>query len=198
MTFEVKLHQLLNKKRSLAQDMLNGSGDIKPGEFAIDDVIPQATGVVFKEEYLTLDDALQMRPNYFECLVAAIWNRRGFQEVIRTPGARDDGVDVVALNRPNGELIQCKSSSVDQTSLSWEAVKEVVAGAAAYQRKYPDVRFGLACVTNQHFNPTAHRHAENNGVMLYEQEHLEQLLTDYPVRLLDVEQYLYTDWEQAA
>ena len=41
-TFDVKLDQLLNKKRELASDMLNGSGDLAPGDFNIADVVPSA------------------------------------------------------------------------------------------------------------------------------------------------------------
>ena len=72
-----------------------------------------------------------------------------------------------------------------------------MAGAATYQRRHPDVQFKKACVTNQFFNATAHRHAENNHVELYDQQHLAQFLKDYPVRLLEVERFLYTDWNQA-
>ena len=39
-TFEVKLDQLLSAKRALAGDMLNGTGEVTPGDFAIEDVIP--------------------------------------------------------------------------------------------------------------------------------------------------------------
>lgn len=34
-TFDAKLHELLTYKRTLAQDMLNGTGDIRAGEFDI-------------------------------------------------------------------------------------------------------------------------------------------------------------------
>jgi SNF2 family DNA or RNA helicase len=39
-TFDVKLDQLLERKRSLAGDMLNGSSDISAADFQIDDVVP--------------------------------------------------------------------------------------------------------------------------------------------------------------
>jgi hypothetical protein len=40
-TFDEKLDQLLETKRKLSQDMLNGCGDVGPGEFAdIEDVAP--------------------------------------------------------------------------------------------------------------------------------------------------------------
>jgi Holliday junction resolvase len=193
-TFEMKLHELLARKRELADDMLNGAGDITPAEFDLADVAPDREEVLVAD-VVTLGDVLQMRPDYFEGLVAAIWQRRGFREVQRTPDSGDDGVDVVAIHRPQGELIQCKTSSSENARLGWEAIKDVVAGAAAYERRHPDVRFNRVCITNQFFNATAQRHAENNHVELYDQPRLAQLLADHPVRLTEIERFLYTRWE---
>lgn len=193
-TFEMKLHELLARKRALADDMLNGAGDISPAEFDIADVAPDREEVLLTD-VVTLDDVLQMRPDYFEGLVAALWQQRGFHEVQRTPGSGDDGVDVVAIQRPRGELIQCKTSSTENARLGWEAIKDVVAGAATYEKRHLDVRFNKVCITNQFFNATAQRHAENNHVELYDQSRLAQLLTDHPVRLVDIERFLYTTWE---
>jgi hypothetical protein len=39
-TFDMKLDELLVRKRALAGDMLNGAGDIMPGEFNVGDVVP--------------------------------------------------------------------------------------------------------------------------------------------------------------
>jgi superfamily II DNA or RNA helicase/Holliday junction resolvase len=194
-TFDMKLHQLLADKRTLAQDMLNGSGDIKPGEFDLMDVVPGGTEAIFAEA-VTIDDVLNMRHDYFECFIAALWQQQGFKEVMRTPDSGDDGVDVVAMNRPYGVLIQCKSSSIADTALGWDAIKDVVAGAPAYEKKHPAIRFGKACVTNQYFNSTAQRHAENNAVELYDQKRLAELLSKYPVKMMDVEKFLYTEWGQ--
>ncbi|MBZ4194792.1 MAG: restriction endonuclease, partial [Candidatus Contendobacter sp.] len=194
-TFEMKLHELLNRKRELADDMLNGTGDITPADFDLTEVIPTGEKALFPE-IISLDDVLQMRPDYFEGLVAALWQNRGFNEVQRTPGSGDDGIDVVAIRRPQGELVQCKTSSVENAKLGWDAIKDVVAGAATYQRRHPDVCFKKVCITNQFFNNTAQRHAENNGVELYDQHQLAQLLQDYPVRLLNIERFLYTQWDQ--
>ena len=195
-TFEMKLHELLNPKRELASDMLNGTGEISPSDFDLADVIPASDGFAL-DARITLDDVLQMRPDYFEGLVAALWQQRGFPEVQRTPTRGDHGIDVVALHRPHGELIQCKTSSCENAQLGWDAIKDVVAGAATYERRHPDVQFKRVCVTNQFFNATTQRHAENNHVELYDQQHLAQFLKDYPVRLLEVERFLYTDWNQA-
>ena len=60
-TFDVKLDQLLTSKRALAGDMLNGTGDVGPGEFAIEDVVPDSGDRAFSEG-ITLNDALRMEP----------------------------------------------------------------------------------------------------------------------------------------
>jgi len=84
---------------------------------------------------------------------------------------------------------------VARGNLSWEAVKDVVTGEAAYRMRHPGVEFQKACVTNQHFNATAVMHAEFNRVELYDQAKVAALLKQYPVTMLDVERFLYTEWE---
>jgi hypothetical protein len=193
-TFDVKLDELLTAKRSLAGDMLNGAGDVKPGDFAVEDIIPGADSVAFSAT-LSLDDALGMEWDYFECLIAAIWQKKGFQNVYRTP-RHDDGVDVVAITGKVGILIQCKSCGADGGALGWDAVKEVVSGEAAYRQRHPGVNFQRVCVTNQSFNSTASIHADLNNVELLSQKHLLKLLEEFPVRMLDVERFLYTEWTE--
>ena len=39
-TLDVKLDRLLHVKRDLALDMLNGSGDVVPSDFSLDDMVP--------------------------------------------------------------------------------------------------------------------------------------------------------------
>ena len=118
-TFDVKLDQLLTLKRTLAGDMLNGTGDVGPGEFALDEVAPNPDDTMFTST-LTLDDVLQMKWDYFECLIAALWQKKGFAAVYRTP-RQDDGVDVVAISDRIGTLIQCKCCGEDGRSLGWDA-----------------------------------------------------------------------------
>ena len=132
-TFDQKLNQLLEYKRGLANDMLNGSGDVGPNEFGLEDMVPKDVNLE-PDRNINLDDVLRMRPNYFEGLVAALWQKKGFRTVYRTSDSYDDGVDVVAI-ASNGELIQCKSSTVDDKTLGWEAIKDVVGGEASYRER---------------------------------------------------------------
>ena len=63
----------------------------------------------------------------------------GLRMVERTPSSGDNGVDVVALKPPFGDLIQCKTSTAEQ--LSWDAVKDVVTGEAFYKDPAPEHYF---------------------------------------------------------
>lgn len=192
-TFDVKLDQLLAYKRGLAEDILNGSGDVMPGDFNIVDVVPagDAGGL---DARVTLDVALRMPWNYFECLAGALWSKKGYA-CYRTPGTADNGVDVVALKAKKGQLVQAKTSGTDGASLGWEAVKDVVGGEAFYKRRHPGVAFDKICITNQFFNRLAHENAELNGVQLLEQTHLAEMLAEHDVSMLDVERVLFAEWQ---
>jgi hypothetical protein len=193
-TFDVKLDQLLTKKRELAGDMLNGSGDLGPGDFNVSDIIPGGD-IESIDERVNLEMALRMEWRHFEGMTAALWNKRGFPVCYCTPGANDNGVDVVAICGSKGELIQTKTSGNEGTKLGWETVKDVVGGEAFYRRKHPNVSFSKVGVTNQFFNSQAQSQAELNSVELIDQHRLGELLEQYSVTLMDIERLLYADWE---
>lgn len=195
LTFDVKLDQLLSKRRELASDILNGSGDLNPDDFNIADVVPEAD-VETIDERINLDIALQMDWRHFEGLAAVLWSKQGYELCYCTPGTNDQGVDAVAINGNHGVLIQTKTSSNEGTKLGWETVKDVVGGEAFYRRKHPNVDFKKVGVTNQFFNAQAHEQAELNNVELVDQTRLGELLTLYPVSMLELERLIYTDWEK--
>lgn len=192
-TFDVKLDQLLSKKRELANDMLNGSGDLNPGDFNLADVIPGGDAELI-DERVSLEMALRMEWRHFEGLAAALWSKRGYEVCYCTPGSNDQGVDVVAISGARGELIQTKTSANEGTRLGWETVKDVVGGEAFYRRKHPNVRFNKVGVTNQFFNAQAAEHAELNGVKLIDQRGLGDLLEKHSITMMDVERFLFNEW----
>lgn len=192
-TFDVKLDQLLTYKRELAKDMLNGAGDVKPGEFNLVEVVPEAERKDI-DERVSLDMALRMGWQHFECLAAVLWMKQGYT-CYRTPDSNDNGVDVVGLKAQIGKLIQVKTSGTDGAALNWDAVKEVVGGEAFYKRRHPAVSFGKVCITNQFFNRQAQENAELNAVELLDQTHLAQMLDAHEVTLLEVERMLYAEWQ---
>jgi hypothetical protein len=195
-TFDVKLDELLESKRALAQDMLNGAGDVTPGDFDVEEVAPPEAS--YTVEPVTLGKAISLGGHAFEALVAVLYAKRGY-EVIKTPNSGDHGVDVVALpvGTGRGKLIQAKASTRDGELLGWDGVKDVVAGHAHYAARFRGHAFELVCITNQYFNSHAHGQAETNSVKLIEQSALAAMLDETPVTMADVERILYKDWTAA-
>lgn len=189
-TFDVRLDELLEYKRGLAEDMLNGSGDLGAGDFDIGQVAAPESPKP-ESRSLSFDDVLTMQPRYFEAYVAVLSGRKGYSSVSLTPAAGDDGIDVVAIRDGEGELIQCKTSQRSDRELSWEAIKDVVTGCASYSQRYPGVKFKKVCVATQMFNAGAHRHAQLNDVELIDRQRLAELHEAHDITLDDVERMLW-------
>jgi SNF2 family DNA or RNA helicase len=189
-TFDVKLDQLLSRKRELATDMLNGSGDLGASDFDLRDVVPPGTaeGINPRVDIETTDN---MTGRYFEGLVAALWREQGNEWVTCTQYSGDHGVDVIAVSGGQGVLIQAKQSSSNGARLGWDVVKEVLGGEAYYQRQFPKIKFTKIGLTNQSFNANAHEHAQLNGILLIERPGLQSLLEQHVVTMADVERQLH-------
>jgi hypothetical protein len=192
-TFDVKLHQLLEYKREIAGDMLNGSGDVSGKDFDIHRMTPLGNGGIINP-LIDLDYVLTIAPKYLEGLTAALWQAQGYSVVYRTPDSGDDGVDVVALNSDGdkGVLIQCKSSVSDSRDITWDGIKDVVTGKASYELRHPGVLFDLVCLTNQRFNAKAKEQATLNNVSIVEQDDINELLNKYNnITFSDVERFVF-------
>ncbi len=192
-TFDVKLDQLLERKRGLAGDMLNGTGDLSPNDFNVSEIVPGGSTTVL-DEPVDIDTAMRMDWRMFEALAAALWLKQGLDLCYVTPPTGDHGVDVVAMRGTEGVLIQTKTSSIANSKLGWDTVKEVVGGEAYYRRKHPGIAFGKIGLTNQYFNVQAQEQAKLNDVQLVNRERLKALLEQFPVQLLELERLLFVDW----
>jgi flagellar hook protein FlgE len=190
--FDAKLDKLLEWKRGLSTDMLNVSGDVGPADFG--DLEAPDGGNAFGNELLDADDIRSMDADAFEAFCALLWSKRGYTQVLRTPKSGDGGVDVVATRGVEGVVIQCKSSSIENRELGWDAVKDVAAGVAAYAQRYPSVQFSMVAATNQRFNGTARQQAQILSVELIEGEDLLRLLVKYPVKRGELEQFMFANW----
>ena len=195
LTFDAKLDKLLDWKRGLSTDMLNGSGDVSPADFG--DLEAPDGGNAFGNELLGADDIRSMDPDAFEALCALLWSKRGYPRTIKTPRSGDGGVDVVAIRGAEGVVIQCKSSSIEGRELGWEAVKDVAAGVGAYAQRHPGVSFSMVAATNQRFNGTARQQAEILRVELVDGDDLERLLAKHPVKRGELERFLLANWMAA-
>jgi HJR/Mrr/RecB family endonuclease len=186
-TFDEKLDKLLDYKRELSHDMLNGSGDLTPADFA--DIQSPDGGTAYSEEYIETDDLLSLSPDSFEVCCALLWVKQGYSKTFKTPKNGDGGVDVVAIKGNQGVLIQCKSSGIEGKELGWEAVKDVSAGAAAYRMRYPQVQFELVAVTNRRFNQVAKQQSRILNVTLVEGEDLQSILKQYPIQRGELDRF---------
>ncbi len=193
LTFDAKLDALLEWKRGLSTDMLNGTGDVCPSDFG--DLGAPDGGSAFGDEFVSPDDLESLDADAFEAFCAILWSKMGYRKTRRTPKSGDGGVDVVAISGKTGVLIQCKSSSVDGRELGWEAVKDVVAGSAGYATRFPGIRFSLAAVTNRRFNGTARAQAAVNHVELVDFDGLVERLRERPVKKGELASYLFEGWE---
>lgn len=168
-TFEAKLDTLIRSKLDLASDMLNGiGGDFSPFEFDIPKPQNANTSML-----LTLEDIDALDGDEFEKFCQLFLAKDGW-EARQTPKTQGDGgIDVIAINKNKGLLLQCKRSS---KTLGWDAIKEVAAGAARYEKLYAGIDFTKIAVTNQFFNPTAKEQANHNRVILWERTQLASRL----------------------
>ncbi len=172
-TFEVKLAKLIDAKKELAADMLNCPGEIDYRDFALlQDEKGENVNYTSSFSSDVLDD---IGPLEFEDLCKDLWLAQGYSQAYTTPPSGDGGIDVVAIKGDEGVLVQCKSTSSNRP-LGWDAVKDVVAGAAAYQARHPGVRFERAIATNGKFNDTAHKQAALHNVAVYERRQIEKLI----------------------
>jgi len=191
-TFDQKLDELLQQKRELSAEMLNGSGDIKPADFG--DLEAPDGGNAFGSDLILKDDIRSMSGEAFEAFCAVLWSKQGFTRTIKTPRVGDGGIDIVAIRNSEGVLIQCKSSSLDGRGLGWEAVKDVAAGSAAYAAQYKGITFRMVAVTNQYFNGAAKTQANNLHVELVDGDDIEKMLLTYPIQRGEIAQFLLGRW----
>lgn len=182
-TFDVKLDELLELKRSLAGDMLEGAGAVSFADFDLRDIAPDAEKTL-RNDPVTLDLVERSAPVFFEALAAVLWQMQGYR--CQMTQQSDAGVDVVGIRGQEGILIQCKTSSSMDRRLGWEAVRDVAGGTAIYEEKYPTVRFRRIGMTNQRFNGRAHERARASNVQLIEQDGIARLLNEHPIGRLDV------------
>lgn len=192
LTFDAKLDKLLDWKRGLSTDVLNGSGDVSPADFG--DLEAPDGGNAFGNELLGADDIKSMDPEAFEAFCALLWSKQGYKRTIKTPRSGDGGVDVLAIRGLEGVVIQCKSSSVEGRELGWEAVKDVAAGVVAYAQRHPGVVFSMVAATNQRFNGTARQQAKTLHVELVDGDDLAVLLAKHPVKRGELEGFLLASW----
>lgn len=103
----------------------------------------------------------------FEWWCAGLLRKNGFSNVEVTKASNDQGVDVLAEKGGIKYAIQCKRYSSD---LGNTPIQEVHAGKAFY-----GCHVGVV-MTNQHFTKGAVELAEKTGVLLWDRDHITDLM----------------------
>ena len=184
-TFDVILHELLERKRQLSQDTLfpTEQAEVKPTEIleGLRPTHPESGS----SAPLTIEDADRLDPRFFEVLVAALFEKQGHR-VTLTPYTGDKGADVI-VHQGNGEsgfLIQVKQRQAGGKPGS-EAVNEILAAKPFYEEKY-GTTFRPLVITNQAFTKEARERSRADRVETHERKWLMQNLTQYPVTWEDI------------
>ena len=190
-TFDVILHELLERKRQLSQ------GTLFPTERAevtpLDILTSLQPTQIEKDSSLSLttEDIDRLEPRSFEVFVAALFEKQGYR-VGLTPYSGDKGADVIAHSH-QGEtsdlLIQVKQRKEGGKSGS-EAVDEIVAAKSFYEEKY-DTTFQPMVITNREFTKEARQFSRKNQVQMHERKWLRQNLKKYPVMWKDISEFRF-------
>ena len=185
-TFDVILHELLERKRQLSQGALFPT---EQAEVTPLDLLTSLQATQPEQEsssWLTIEDIDRLEPRSFEVFVAALFEKQGYR-VGLTPYSGDKGADVIAHSH-QGEtsdlLIQVKQRK-ESGKPGREAVSEIVAAKPFYEEKY-DTSFQPMVITNREFTKEARQFSRANQVQMHERKWLIQNLKKYPVTWKDI------------
>ena len=191
-TFDVILHELLERKRQLSQGTLFPTEQVEVTRAEILDELRQTPTQTQGSSRLTIKDADRLNPDIFEAFVAALFQAQEYR-VKLTPYSGDKGADVIAYHsqgETDGLLIQVKQRR-DGRKPEGDAVDEILAAKPFYEEKC-GVTFEPVIVTNREFTNQARQHATLNHVKMYEREWLIASLEQYPLTWQEVNNCLQT------
>ena len=191
-TFDVILHELLERKRQLSQGTLFPTEQAEVTQKEILEKLQPIPVENEKKSPLTIEDVDKFEPRFFEAFVAALFKEQGYY-VVLTPHSGDKGADVIARQRGNdagsGMLIQAKHRQTGGKS-GHHAVDEILSAKRFYEEKY-GTTFQLAVITNREFNKPARQYSRSQQVEMYEREQLIKNLKQYSVTWQDVNKCLF-------
>ena len=180
-TFDVVLHELLERKRQLSQGTLFPT---EQAEVTRKEILDELRGTRAQPQDatpLSIEDADALEPAAFEAFVASLFQAQGYR-VELTPISSDKGADVIAHQRQdesNGLLIQVKQRK-EGGKPGGDAVDEIVAAKTFYEERY-GTGFQLVIVTNREFTRQARRYASSKNVLTHERKWFKQSLKRHPV-----------------
>ena len=185
-TFDVVLHELLERKRQLSQGTLFPTEQAEVTRKEILDELRRTRAQPQDGPPLTIEDADALDPEFFEAFVAALFQAQEYR-VELTPYSGDKGADVIAYQNQgeaSGLLIQVKQRK-EGSKPGNDAVDEIIAAKSFYEVRF-NRTFQPIIITNREFTRQACRHAASNHVTMYERKWLKRSLKQHPVTLREV------------
>lgn len=185
-TFDVILHELLERKRQLSQDTLfpTERAEVKPAEIL--DALQSMPPETKHDIPLSIEDVDKLTPEFFEIFVAALFYKQGYKVEV-TPYSGDKGADVIVhplRSENSGFLLQVKQRNTGGKP-GYEAVDEIIAAKSFYEEKYAET-FQPIVITNRTFTNEAHQLSRTKVVQIYERKWIIENLKQYPVTWTDV------------
>lgn len=184
-TFDVTLDRLLEQKRALSRDILNGGASLTPGDFSILDG-PEGMKSDLRKP-ISRSIVQRMDASEFEEFISVLWSRKEGGTAQRVGGSGDKGVDVVVSSLGRACLIQAKTSAKRDIELGWAAICQVVGGKEHYAQRFPvDTAIELVAVSNQKFSRDALEQARLNNVFVFDIDGIERLLREHQVMMHEI------------
>lgn len=176
-SFDIKLHQLLERKRTLSRDLLSAP---PASSKELDQLLADVMGNMHQQQATTearlLDQLDIMEPLQFEDWVASRLNALGFA-VQKTPASGDGGADIIATAQPGkgvpNLLVQCKHTQSPDRPLGHDGIAEVIRSRNRYA--LPDPTVCLLVTNAQTLSTAGHHMAQENLVRLLGRPALESL-----------------------
>ncbi|MFH0810415.1 MAG: SNF2-related protein [Pseudomonadota bacterium] len=188
-TFDEKLDDLLKRRRQLATDFLMPIPDEErlSRELA-EGILCEHEGDRGEVRPLNMHDIPDLAWDRFEALVGLLEHKQG-RQVILTPRAGDQGIDVIAADGNDVRLIQCKHTA--GYNIHDESVAETIEAFDGYRARYLRGKSPCKLIlsTNGGFTESAGSMAYLRGVQLVPGADLERLLDAYPVTFAEIETF---------
>lgn len=192
-TFDEKLDDLIERRRTLAADFLAPiPGEDKLEQELLTDILHDGSSAITNApiKYVTKEDVKTLPWDRFESLVALIEQKQGCKSVLLLcPGAY--GFDVLSMNGNELRLIQCKHTLWD-ASVEADVIVETISALDSYRgRLLRDIASKTAMkpilVTNGKFTRAARQEALTRDVQLVSSQDFWQLLEKHPCTLAEIE-----------
>jgi HJR/Mrr/RecB family endonuclease len=159
-SFDVHLHNLLERKRQLSREMLLPPMGVSDTRTLFNDTLESGRGD--SSPPFELGSIDEMEPLQFENWVMGRLRASGYR-VSRTPRSHDGGADVVATHSQTGRriIIQCKHTQRDE-SCGEQAINDLLRARIAYAAQ-ADL---LVAITNaKGFGSRAAERARSEGIV---------------------------------